>query len=118
MAIIKFGTDSAPNSEPITEDLDWWHPVEGSPTMKTWVEHSAQDGKLLAGYWEATPGTYRVKYDVDEYIKLHAGKVTLTNDGDEPQTFSAGDTLFIEAGFDGLWKTEETVRKSFVISAP
>ena len=110
MAIIKFGTYQKPNVEPITTDLDWWKPVEGSPTMRTWIEHQSEDGKYLTGYWEATPGSYRVKYEVE-------GRATLTDNGKEPQTFVAGDTFLIEAGFDGIWKTEETVRKAFAIRA-
>ncbi len=115
MAIKKFGHYKAPTVEPITDDLDWWHPVEGSPTMKTWIEHQTEDGKYLTGYWEATPGSYRVKYDVDEFIHMFEGKVTLINDGEEPRSFVAGDSFVIEAGFDGIWKTEETVRKAFAI---
>lgn len=115
MTITKFGTYDAPSVQPITEDLDWWHPVEGAPSMKTWIEHQSEDGKYLTGYWEATPGSYRVRYDVDEFIHLFEGKVTLTDDGQAPRSFSAGDTFVIEAGFDGIWKTEETVRKAFAI---
>lgn len=117
MAIIKFGTYQKPNVEPITTDLDWWKPVEGSPTMRTWIEHQSEDGKYLTGYWEATPGSYRVKYEVDEFIHMFEGRATLTDNGKEPQTFVAGDTFLIEAGFDGFWKTEETVRKAFAIRA-
>ncbi|MFC3568006.1 cupin domain-containing protein [Paracoccus sp. TOH] len=115
MAIKKFGTYQTPSVQPITEDLDWWHPVEGSPSMKTWIENQSEDGKFLTGYWEATPGSYRVRYDVDEYIRIFEGKVTLTDNGQEPRSFGAGDTFVIEAGFDGIWKTEETVRKAFAI---
>ncbi len=115
MAIKKFGTYQKPNVDPITEDLDWWHPVEGSPTMKTWIENQTDDGKYLTGYWEATPGSYKVKYDVDEFIHMFEGKAVLTDKDGAPQTFVGGDTFIIEAGFDGIWKTEETVRKAFAI---
>lgn len=117
MAMIKFGTYQKPNVEPITTDLDWWHPVEGSPTMKTWIENQSDDGKYLTGYWEATPGSYRVKYEVDELIHMFEGRATLTDRDQEPRTYVAGDTFLIEAGFDGIWKTEETVRKLFAIRA-
>ncbi|MDO5704503.1 MAG: cupin domain-containing protein [Paracoccus sp. (in: a-proteobacteria)] len=115
MSIKKFGTYKTPNVEPITTDLDWWHPVEGSPTMRTWIEYQSEDGNFLSGFWEATPGTYKVKYEVDEFIHLFEGRVVLTDKGKEPQTFVAGDTFLIEAGFDGTWKTEETVRKTLAM---
>ena len=115
MAVLKFGTYQAPTTDPITADLDWWTPVEGSPTMKTWLEHQTDDGKFLTGYGQATPGSYRVDYIGDEYIYMFEGEVTLIEDGGETRTFKAGDTFFIEAGFKGIWKTEKTIRKLFAI---
>lgn len=115
MAVKKFGTYRAPTTEPITEDLDWWTPVEGKPTMKTWLENLTDDGKFLTGYWEATPGSYRVAYIGDEFIHLYEGKVTLLEDGKDPVTFVAGDTFQIPDGWKGVWQTDETIRKHFAI---
>lgn len=115
MAVLNFGSYRAPTVEPITTDLDWWTPVEGSPTMRTWIEHQSEDGKFLTGYWEATPGSYRVTYGCDEHIHMFEGKCTLIQDGEEPKSFKAGDIFYIEEGFSGIWKTEETVRKMFAI---
>ena len=33
----------APGPDPITSDLDGWKVVSGSPTMKTWVQHTSSD---------------------------------------------------------------------------
>ena len=41
---------------PITENLDGWMVIAGKPTMKTWVMHTSEDGSMMSGYWEATPG--------------------------------------------------------------
>jgi uncharacterized protein len=79
MTIKKFGLYIARSVDPITEDLDWWHPVEGAPTMQTWIEHQSGDGKFLTGYWEATPGSYRGKYEVDEFIRMFEGRAILTD---------------------------------------
>jgi len=47
---------------------------------------------------------------------MFEGKMTLTPDGGGPsQTFSAGDSLHIAAGFVGTWKTEAKIRKIFAI---
>ncbi|MCX4187289.1 cupin domain-containing protein [Methylophaga sp. OBS4] len=115
MKIISFGKFGASNSTPITTDLDGWKPVEGSPTMKTWIEHVPADGKLLTGFWEATPGTYQVTYNADEMVHMFEGKATLTEDNGESVTYVGGDSFLVEAGFKGTWKTEETVRKIFAI---
>ena len=39
MKVHLFGKYTAPLSTPITTDLDGWKPVEGSPSMKTWIEN-------------------------------------------------------------------------------
>lgn len=115
MKIVSFGKFDAPNTVPITSDLDGWKPVEGSPTMKTWIEHAPADGKFLTGFWEATPGTYQVTYNADEMVHMFKGKATLTENGGESRTFVGGDTFFVEAGFKGTWKTIEKVQKTFAI---
>lgn len=118
MTVVSFGTYKAPKSDPIVTDLDGWKPVEGSPTMKTWIEHKTDDGKFLTGFWEATPGTYHVTYKADELIHLFEGAVTLTPEGGASQRYTAGDSFFVPAGFVGLWKTEEKIRKIFAIRVP
>ena len=47
---------------PITEILDGWVVTKGNPEMKTWVMHTSEDGSMISGYWEATPGTYHATY--------------------------------------------------------
>lgn len=115
MKTISFGKFGSGNTDPITTDLDGWKPVEGSPSMKTWLHHVPADGKFLTGYWEATPGTYQVTYNADEMVHMFEGKATLTDENGESVTYAGGDTFVVEAGFKGTWKTEETVRKAFAI---
>ena len=40
--------------KPIETDLEGWKKVEGNPTMKTWIEYTADDGSMISGWWEAT----------------------------------------------------------------
>lgn len=118
MAVASFGTLNAPNSSPITTDLEGWKPIEGKPTMKTWIEYAGEDGKFLAGYWEATEGTYQVTYNVDEMVHLFEGKVTLTSSYGESTTYVGGDSFVVSAGTTITWTTITTVRKIFAIKVP
>ncbi len=70
----------APGPEPITGDLDGWKKVEGNPTMKTWVQHTSNDGSVISGTWEATPGTYHATYGAYEFVHLIDGQITITPD--------------------------------------
>lgn len=111
--IEKLGDISA--MEPVTADLDGWVVVEGTPSMKTFVQHTSNDGSMISGYWEATPGTYHATYTEYEFVHIMEGKLTITPDGGTPVVLGPGDAFVVEAGFKGLWKIEETIRKHFAI---
>jgi uncharacterized protein len=104
---------SAAGSDAITDILDGWKAVEGSPTMKTWVLHTSADGSMVSGIWEATPGTFHATYDGFEFVHLLAGKLTITPEGGQAVTLKGGDAFVVEPNFKGTWKIEETVRKHF-----
>jgi uncharacterized protein len=93
--------------------LDGWKVVAGAPTMRTWVLHTATDGTMMSGYWEATPGTYHATYDAYEFCHLIAGRMTITPDGGAPVQISAGQAFVIEKDFVGTWDIHETVKKHF-----
>jgi uncharacterized cupin superfamily protein len=101
--------------EPVTTDLDGWVVVEGTPSMKTWVQHTSNDGSMISGYWEATPGTYHATYTEYEFVHIMEGRLTITPDGGAPVVLGPGDAFIVEPGFKGLWKIDETIRKHFAI---
>jgi uncharacterized cupin superfamily protein len=101
--------------EPVTTDLDGWVVVEGTPSMKTYVQHTSADGSMISGYWEATPGTYHATYTEYEFVHIMEGRLTITPDGGTPVVLGPGDAFVVEAGFKGLWKIDETIRKHFCI---
>ena len=39
----------APGPEPMLTDLEGWTRIEGTPTMKTWVQHTSIDGSVISG---------------------------------------------------------------------
>ena len=92
--------------------------VSGSPTTRTWNVEETPDGKLFAGVWEATPGKWRVVYDEWEFFRIESGVSVVTEDGGEPVTLKAGDSLVLRPGFTGTWEVIETTRKAYVIRLP
>jgi len=93
--------------------LDGWRVVAGSPAMRTWELHTAIDGTMLSGYWEATPGTFHATYTAYEFCHLIAGHLSITPDGGAPVMVRAGDAFVIEKDFVGTWTIYETARKHF-----
>lgn len=106
-----------PGPDAITDDLDGWTKVAGTPTMKTWVMHTTADGTMISGVWEATPGTYRTAYESFEFVHLLAGELIITPDGEKPIKLKAGDAFVVEPGFAGTWEIVSTVRKHFTAGA-
>ena len=106
---------SAPDANPSTADLDGWVVIEGSPTMKTWVQHTSLDGSMISGTWEATPGSYHATYAAYEFVHIMEGEITITPDGGVPVHVGPGDAFVIEANFKGTWKIEKSVRKHFCV---
>jgi uncharacterized protein len=105
--------DQALVQTPDTNDIAGWVVVEGSPTMKTWALHTNNDGTMLSGIWEATPGTYHATYTAYEFVHMIAGRIVITPDGGASVTVQAGDAFVVESDFKGTWKIEEPVRKHF-----
>lgn len=110
--IIKLGT---PVNDPITSDLAGWKVVEGTPTMKTWIQHTSADGSMISGTWMATPGSYHATYTGYEFVHLIEGRLSITPDGGETIQMTPGDAFVVEPGFTGVWKIEEKVLKHFDI---
>jgi uncharacterized protein len=49
---------------------------------------------------------------------LLAGKVRITDEDGESQTYEAGDAFVIPRGFRGIWETVEPVRKFYATHKP
>jgi uncharacterized cupin superfamily protein len=92
--------------------------ISGAPRTRTWNVEESPDGKLFAGIWEATPGKWRVVYDEWEFFKIESGVSIVTEDGGEPVTLKAGDSLVLRPGFKGIWEVVQTTRKAYVIRLP
>ncbi|BBE73947.1 cupin domain-containing protein [Oharaeibacter diazotrophicus] len=93
--------------------------VKGAPRTRVWLVEETDDGKLFAGVWEATPGTWRVAYDEWEFCTILDGISILHEDGAEtPRVLRAGDSFVIRPGFTGLWEVVETTRKNYVVRLP
>lgn len=101
--------------DPILDDLEGWKKVSGDPSMKTWIEYTSEDGSLISGWWEATPGVYHATYAAWEFVHLIDGKITITPDGGDPNNVGPGDAFVVESDFAGTWEITEKVLKHFVI---
>ena len=88
--------------------------VDGAPTFTSWDLEKSADGKITAGIWEATPGSWRSsKGAAWEFCHLVSGVVELTEDGKAPILLKANDVFTMRPGFTGTWRvTRQSARAS------
>lgn len=90
--------------------------VDGAPAFVSWDIEKTGDGKVVAGIWEASPGSWRSSKGADwEFCHLISGVVELTEGSKPPVRLVAGNIFVMRPGFVGVWKVIEHARKSFVI---
>lgn len=84
---------------------------------RSW-HHFSNDAKgALSGIWEAGPHLERCNCDFDELCHVLEGTVRLTDSDGKSETYSAGDSFVVAAGFSGTWENLSHVRKVFFILA-
>lgn len=92
--------------------------IAGNPTTTTQNYYTDAGQQFFSGIWESTKGKWAVDYVEEEFCALVRGKVVLTDDEGQTQSFEEGDAFIIPAGFKGTWETVEPVRKLYVIYEP
>ena len=79
---------------------------------------TTDDSSTFSGVWECAPSRVEIDaYPVHEMMTVISGSVTVTNDGEAPQTFNVGDTFMIPKGTKCVWEITQTPRKFFMITA-
>lgn len=94
--------------------------ISGDPSFLTWAldtsREEASEGKVRTGIWRATPGeTISIKGSTFEFCHILEGHVEIEENGQAPVAYRAGDSFIMKPGFEGIWRTIETVRKIYVI---
>jgi len=67
------------------------------------------------GFWASDDFAAPVEYTEAEFVTLLEGEVLLTDASGHSETYKAGDSFLIPAGFKGHWQTVKPVRKFFMI---
>jgi len=92
--------------------------VSGAPLTRYLSALTSADGRLDAGTWEGTAGSWRVNYTETEVCLLLDGRVRLIADDGQAREFTAGEAFVVPSGFQGIWEVLEPARKLYVIYQP
>ncbi|MCF8070004.1 MAG: cupin domain-containing protein [Desulfobacterales bacterium] len=92
------------------------HPaaIDSEPKMRLHELVTTQNGKVEAGIWECSEGTYRMERTCDEMCYLLEGHWIITGDDGESVELKAGDVVFLPADFKGDSKVIEKVKKVYM----
>lgn len=87
--------------------------LEGDPVFTNW---SFAQSPVATGIWAGTKGRHLVRRDAHtwEQFLILEGKMILTEDGQAPRTYQAGDVVDLGPNFSGEWHTLADVRKYYV----
>ncbi len=105
-----------------------WSPSDETPadafttddrTERDHVVFASDNGGLLTGVWECAPSVLEIDaYPVHELMTVLTGSVTITDrDTRVVETFTPGDTFFVQKGTRLTWEITQTLRKYYVIVA-
>lgn len=116
-------TESTPMSDlmrPVTADVTPTHAtppaqdiLSGDPQFTSWKLEDVEG--LRCGIWQCTPGSWRMTYDVWEYVRILEGHAIITPEGSTPIDLRTGDSYILRPGLICTWDVRETVLKDFVI---
>jgi len=101
-------------------DLDPLDPgsiVEGSPQTWNRVVWESEDGRIIRGVWQISPGVV-VDTEAHEMFVVIAGRATIAIDGGNTFDVGPGDMGVLEEGARSTWTVHETLRKAYQILLP
>jgi hypothetical protein len=106
--------DLAPSAGPAPELL-----LSGAPQQRDKRYYADLTGQWTVGVWSSTPYHRKtIPFPRHELMHILEGEVTITEDGQPPRTFKAGDTFVVPMGTLCDWKSTVDVRKFYCIFQP
>lgn len=105
-----------------TEQLTDWGPQpdcnEGQQSYSRGILlHKGPDNKPESGFWECTPGRWRLSIPRDEFCHFIAGEATYTSDTGEVTEVKADTCVLFSAGWSGTCVVHSTVRNVYMLTA-
>ncbi|MBC6440168.1 MAG: DUF861 domain-containing protein [Rhodospirillales bacterium] len=90
--------------------------LAGDPVQSGHNYFTDETGTLTSGVWHCTPMTSKTgPYDVNEYMLVLEGAVTMIHDDGTRDTVCAGESFVIPKGTPCVWEQTEDIRKFYVI---
>jgi uncharacterized protein len=91
--------------------------VAGSPQTFNRVVWESEDGAVIRGVWQMTPGT-ATDTEANEMFVVIEGRATIAVEGGATFEVGPGDMGVLAEGARSTWTVHETLRKAYQIILP
>jgi uncharacterized protein len=92
--------------------LDPAQVVAGAPEVSELVLSESQDGRVLRGIWQMTPGVV-TDTETDELFVVLSGRATIEFEDGTVLKVGPGDVALLTEGAKTRWTVHETLRKVY-----
>jgi hypothetical protein len=89
--------------------------LAGSPDVSELVLATSEDGRVVRGVWQITPGVVR-DVEADELFVVVSGRATVEVEDGPTLELEPGVVGVLRAGDRAVWRIHETLRKVFQIT--
>ncbi|MEE8365726.1 MAG: cupin domain-containing protein [Gammaproteobacteria bacterium] len=102
--------------------LQTWEPIpreiiaSGDPVQRGHQYFGTESERVTSGVWDCTTHALkREPYEVDEFMIVLEGSISIEDKYGHTETFRAGERFIIPKGTDCVWKQSEYARKYYFI---
>lgn len=101
----------------VPEPLDPDSIVAGEPTVLDGPIRVSSDGRVLAGVWKVSPGTFTDVMIGDEMFVVLEGTATIVGDDGAVLDLAPGSICVFSEGYRSTWTVHTTLFKVYQISS-
>lgn len=112
-----FAVDVASMMLDAGDPLDRSTVLDGSPEVHEALLWASEDGRVLRGVWQITPGTV-TDVEQDEVFVVIAGRATVQVEDGATLDLEPGTMAVLARGARTTWIVHETLRKVFQVTMP
>lgn len=92
--------------------------LTGDPSASGAVLAKSDDGCIVRGIWDCTPGSFRWNWSYDETIVVVSGRATVALDDGRRVELAPGTMACFERGLGSVWTIHTPFRKGFHALSP
>lgn len=91
--------------------------LEGQSHSRGILLYKGVDNKPESGFWQCSPGSWKLHIPRDEFCHFVSGAARYTSDSGEILDITAGTCVHFKAGWTGICEVHQTLRNVYMLTA-